>query len=84
MIRLIKALQKNYNTSSYNLFTNVGVKAGQTIPHLHFHVMLRQPKEKTSPFVILNNPKLYKSLLAISPAKLRREIEKIRKVLLVK
>jgi diadenosine tetraphosphate (Ap4A) HIT family hydrolase len=41
----------------YNVFFNVGKSAGQTIPHLHAHVVARFENEELSPFEMLKDSK---------------------------
>ncbi|MBL7096007.1 HIT family protein [candidate division KSB1 bacterium] len=55
--KISKSLKKTYKYDGINLFTNVGETAGQIIPHLHFHLILRFKDEKESPFNKLNNSK---------------------------
>lgn len=46
-----------YGATAMNLFTNDGVAAGQSAPHVHFHLFGRYEGEPASPFAILNDPK---------------------------
>jgi len=48
----------------FNLFTNDGDKAGQKIPHAHWHVFFRFDQEPISPYQILSNPKLKEKISA--------------------
>lgn len=52
-----KFIATTYNTpvAGYNIFTNIGKAAGQTIEHFHIHILPRSPKEKKSPFKKLLN-----------------------------
>lgn len=76
--KVINGLTKVFPTDSYNLFTNVGEEAGQTIPHVHFHVVLRSTDEQVNPFKILNNQKLYRALQPVTPQQLASNISKIK------
>ena len=40
--RVKEILDKRYNPDGYNIGANVGLAAGQTIFHLHIHVIPRQ------------------------------------------
>ncbi len=81
LFRLIKkiaqSLTRVYRTESYNLFANIGKEAGQSIPHLHFHIVPRFGDESVNPFKILNNRKLYKALEAVTPQQMAINIKKI-------
>lgn len=46
------------NATGFNIFANVGVKAGQHIPHFHWHIFIRFDDEKISPYKIMNDPSL--------------------------
>ncbi|MFH0873466.1 MAG: HIT domain-containing protein [Candidatus Komeilibacteria bacterium] len=79
MKKIEKSLTKVYKTDSFNLFTNIGKEAGQSIPHVHFHIVPRSANEQTNPFKILNNRKLYKALMTVTPRQMDLNIKKIRK-----
>ncbi len=53
--RIFKSEEK---ACGFNLFTNDGTKAGQKIPHIHWHIFFRFEQEPVSPFQVLNDPKL--------------------------
>ncbi len=76
--RVGKSLTKVYRANSFNLFANIGERAGQSIPHLHFHIVLRFPNETTSPFKILNDRKAYDALKVVTPQERVKNINKIR------
>lgn len=42
-------LDKHYNPASYNIGINDGEAAGQTIPHLHIHLIPRYHEEDKDP-----------------------------------
>jgi len=60
--KILKFFRKKEKISGFNLFSNVGEKAGQHIPHFHWHLFIRLENEKISPYKILNNPKLKEKL----------------------
>ena len=47
---ICRAIMKVTGAKNYNLIQNNGEKAGQTVPHLHFHIIPRYP-ESTHSFV---------------------------------
>ncbi len=75
--RIFKAFE-NQGASGFNLFTNVGKKAGQHVPHFHWHVFIRFDNEKVSPYKILSDPKLKES---ISPEEWKKRRDMISKFL---
>ncbi len=79
--RYSKVLQGTFSSAGLNIFSNIGAAAGQTIPHLHIHLLPRYVNEVQSPFQILQTPELYQKLERLSPEELKREIEKIQAVL---
>lgn len=70
-----------YGTSAFNLFVNDGKKAGQHVPHVHFHFFGRSEQEKISPYKILNNPGLYKTE-KLPNKEIRDRVDKIREELI--
>lgn len=42
-------LQKEYSPQAYNIGINDGKEAGQTIPHLHIHLIPRYSKDVSDP-----------------------------------
>lgn len=79
--RINKCFAKLFKISGFNIIVNSGKKAGQSIPHVHFHFFGRSEKEKISPFKILNNPELYKRR-ELSKKEIKNRIDKIRKILI--
>lgn len=57
--QVVAALQPHVTLDGYNLFVNVGKKAGQHIPHVHFHLFGRAETEAVSPFAVMNHPETY-------------------------
>lgn len=65
LLASIKIVKKIFNSfkikrgaSGFNFITNVGRKAGQLVPHFHWHIFIRFDDEKISPYKILNEPSL--------------------------
>lgn len=56
LLSFIKATVKEFlkKTESYNIFTNIGKAAGQSVDHFHLHIVPRYKNEKISPFKKLN------------------------------
>ena len=48
--RICRAIKKITGAENYNIIQNNGEQAGQTVPHLHFHIIPRYP-ESTHSFV---------------------------------
>jgi len=67
--KIFLIFKKNKGASGFNLFTNVGKKAGQHIPHFHWHLFIRFDKEKMSPYKILNDSTLKEK---VSPEKWKK------------
>lgn len=74
-------MQNLYQTTAFNLFVNDGKKAGQHVPHIHFHFFGRSEKEKVSPYTILNNPREY-SLEILTDEQIQERVKKIKKLLI--
>ena len=70
--------KREQNACGFNLFTNNGAKAGQKVPHVHWHLFFRFEKEPVSPYQILNNPKLREK---ISEKEWKRRRDKIKSYL---
>lgn len=47
--KVIKALTKAFNTSSYDWTIQEGIAAGQTIEHMHIHIIPRKTNDLSSP-----------------------------------
>jgi diadenosine tetraphosphate (Ap4A) HIT family hydrolase len=73
-----QVLQRAFSNTGLNIFSNIGTSAGQTIPHLHIHLVPRFDEEKQSPFQILQSPELHKALERLSPEELERQIKMIK------
>jgi len=56
--KIFLIFEQNESASGFNLFTNVGKKAGQHVPHFHWHLFIRFDDEKTSPHKVLNDSAL--------------------------
>lgn len=76
-----QVLQRAFSSTGLNVFSNIGVSAGQTIPHLHIHLVPRFDGEMQSPFQILQSPERYKALERLSPESLKFQITKIQEAL---
>ncbi|HHJ20434.1 MAG TPA: HIT family protein [Gammaproteobacteria bacterium] len=49
-IQWVKAdLNKEFSPDSYNIGVNDGLEAGQTVPHLHVHIIPRYKGDQTDP-----------------------------------
>lgn len=59
---IYEAFEKSAGASGFNFFTNAGKKAGQHIPHFHWHLFIRFDDENNSPYKILNDPTLKKEV----------------------
>lgn len=58
IFELVREFKRKANKAiGFNLFANEGEKAGQHIPHIHFHLIPRYKDEKESPFNIINRNK---------------------------
>lgn len=79
--RFSHVLQRTFSSTGLNVFSNIGASAGQTIPHLHIHLVPRFEGEAQSPFQILQSPELYKALERLSPENLKFQITKIQEAL---
>lgn len=77
--KIYKIFQKE-GASGFNLFTNVGKKAGQHVLHFHWHIFIRFDDEKNSPYKILNNPKLKQNLSFIVWKKQKKYISNLFKI----
>jgi diadenosine tetraphosphate (Ap4A) HIT family hydrolase len=49
LIRAREALDREFNTDGYNIGINDGVAAGQTVPHLHVHLIPRYVGDREDP-----------------------------------
>jgi diadenosine tetraphosphate (Ap4A) HIT family hydrolase len=47
--RARRAIVERYGATDFNIGVNVGEAAGQTVPHLHVHVIPRRPGDVTDP-----------------------------------
>jgi diadenosine tetraphosphate (Ap4A) HIT family hydrolase len=54
--KVIYKLQATFGAEGFNILTNIGRPAGQTIPHFHIHVIPRSRKEKNNPLKLIFNP----------------------------
>jgi diadenosine tetraphosphate (Ap4A) HIT family hydrolase len=71
--------KKDFNASGINLFTNIGQSAGQNILHLHFHLISRTSDEKISPFALINDKNLYKTLQQLTEKEILEKVNTIKK-----
>ena len=39
IMKVIRDLAKKYDLTGYRVVTNIGEEGGQSVPHLHFHVL---------------------------------------------
>ena len=47
---ICEILSKKFKMKEYNLMVNNGTSAGQSIPHVHFHIIPRRAGDKTIQF----------------------------------
>lgn len=72
--KIFNSFKNKKEASGFNLFTNVGRKAGQYVPHFHWHVFIRFDDEKVSPYKILNNTNLRE---LITPEELEKRCDSV-------
>jgi len=53
--RIFKAFRDKKKAVGFNLFTNIGKKAGQHVPHFHWNIFVRFDDERISPYKIIND-----------------------------
>lgn len=75
--KIATALMSKKSITGYNIFVNNGEKAGQHIPHIHFHFLARDVNENVSPFKVLSNRKLYE-MRKINAGELSRRVSNMR------
>lgn len=71
---------KLYNADSYDFTAQVGEYSGMTVPHLHFHFIPRNEKDKFQ----TDNNSVYEGIehsKQISPTEMSRNVELLRKEL---
>lgn len=79
-VRAIKrAFADLHGTTGLNLFVNDGRKAGQHVPHIHFHVFGRSDAEPISPYRIVNNPTDF-PVRSLSPDELSARVNALRDI----
>ena len=71
--KICRAIMKVTGAKNYNLIQNNGEKAGQTVPHLHFHIIPRYP-ESTHSFIWNPSPIDHSDATELSKA-IFRELE---------
>jgi diadenosine tetraphosphate (Ap4A) HIT family hydrolase len=80
-VRAIKrAFADLHGMTGLNLFANDGRKAGQHVPHIHFHVFGRSDAELISPYRIMNNPTEF-PVRSLSPDELSARVNALRNVI---
>lgn len=52
---IAKRIVKNTNANGFNLLVNTNAAAGQTVPHLHFHIIPRYDENDTVVFEFKEN-----------------------------
>ncbi|SRR5260221_2100044 len=52
--KLFEGFKEKHRATGFNLFTNNGKSAGQHVPHVHWHILIRFDDEKYSPYDVLN------------------------------
>ncbi len=58
MRKATAAIAKAYNTDSFNVVLQQGEVSGQSLPHLHWHIIPRTPRDKEEWFDKIDNPAL--------------------------
>lgn len=69
-----------FGSSGWQILMNYGKTAGQSIEHIHFHVIPRYSSEKKNPLWPLVSRNAYKKLEPLSPAEIRAVVKKLRMV----
>ena len=81
LFELLKKININfkdkYKMVGYNFFVNTGTKAGQHIPHVHFHFFPRYEDEEVSPLEKLNNPRKHK-IEKLTEKEMKESVENIK------
>lgn len=81
IFELINTFSNIFHSQLYatgvNVFSNIGASAGQTIPHLHFHIVARFDSEEESPFAILNDREKYKALKQLTKEEIEEQVQSL-------
>lgn len=75
LIKLANAVKKAFSVEAVNIVNNSGAIAGQTVFHLHFHIIPRYGKEDGVVLKVQNNSD------NVSSDELKKRAEKIRSAL---
>lgn len=70
---ILAAFGDLYGATALNVFVNDGVAAGQSVPHVHFHVFGRREGEPENPFPILNDKSRWPGPLPAEEIRLRAD-----------
>ncbi len=70
---ILAAFGDLYGATALNVFVNDGVAAGQSVPHVHFHVFGRYEEEPENPFAILNDKSRWPGPLPEQEIRLRAD-----------
>lgn len=73
-----KILSIAFQATGTNVFANIGKSAGQSVPHLHLHIITRFDNELRNPFQILNSSKEYKNLPLLTPEELAERVSQLK------
>ncbi|HCX38862.1 MAG TPA: hypothetical protein DHS36_01185 [Candidatus Veblenbacteria bacterium] len=75
----ISKLRTAFGADGFNILSNIGRPAGQTVPHFHIHVIPRSTKEKYNPLKLIFDHNLRHSAKP-SRSDVIRIVKKIKRV----
>lgn len=84
LFRLIKKtssqITNRFGCSGWHILMNYGKSAGQSIEHIHFHLVPRYATEKRSPLWPLVSRSAYKQLQGLTPLKIQSLVKNLKSV----
>ena len=72
---MYRVMEGRVGATAFNVFINNGLKAGQSVPHVHFHVFYRHNHEAVSPYTKWNHPDRYPVATLTAPEVRRRALD---------